>query len=178
MKRALALVLFMVVAAAFSAGAAAQDSAGAASTESSIETLHLQLLDAQNREADLQVREQQLNEAIKPENIERALAGIGSTRPEELREARRRQLTIERDGIRAQLKLVATSRERLESVIRTAETRAYQESADGGSPLLNNASAGKHWSFVWLIGTVALVVEVLAIVLLVSVATKRLRTVN
>ncbi|HEV7743648.1 MAG TPA: hypothetical protein VGO56_01510 [Pyrinomonadaceae bacterium] len=178
MKRALALVLFMVVAATFLPGTAAQDSRSSASTESNIETLRLQLLDAQNREAELQVREQQLNDALKPENIEHSLAGIGSTRPEELREARRRQLTIERDGVRAQLKLVATSRERLESVIRTAETQAYQESAAGGSPLLNYATAGKHWSFVWLIGTVAVVGEILGIVLLVTVAMKRLRTVN
>jgi hypothetical protein len=178
MKRALALVLFMVVAAGFSGGAAAQGSTSAASTESTIETLRVQLLDAQNREAELQVREQQLNEALKPENIEHSLAGVGSTRPEQLRETRRRQLTIERDGVRAQLKLVATSRERLESVIRTAETQAYQQSADGGSPLLNHATAGKQWSFVWLLGTAALVGEILGIVLLVTVAMKRLRTVN
>ncbi|HEV7684033.1 MAG TPA: hypothetical protein VGO68_18015 [Pyrinomonadaceae bacterium] len=178
MRRALALVLFMVVAAALSPGTAAQDSNSAAATESTIETLRVQLLDAQNREAELQVREQQLNEAVKPENIERSLAGVGSTRPEELRETRRRQLTIERDGVRAQLKLVATSRERLESVIRTAETQAYQQSAAGGSPLLNHATAGKRWSLVWLIGTVALVGEILGIVVLVTVARKRLRTVN
>lgn len=178
MKRALALVLFMVVIAAFSPGAAAQDSSSAASTESTIETLRVQLLDAQGKEAELQAREQQLNEALKPENIERSLAGIGSTRPEELREAQRRQLTIERDGVRAQLKLVATSRERLESVIRTAETRAYQQSADGGSPLLNQASAGKQWSLVWLLGTAALVGEILGIVVLVTVAMKRLGTAN
>ena len=51
---------------------------------------------------------QQLDESIKPENIERSLAGIGSTRPEELRETRRRQLTIERDGVLAQLKTLET----------------------------------------------------------------------
>ena len=50
-------------------------------------------------------------------------AGIGSTRPEELRELRRRQLTIERDSVRDQLKLLAASKERLESVIRTGEAR-------------------------------------------------------
>jgi hypothetical protein len=174
MKRALGLVLFVVLIAAFVPGVAAQDSASAASA---IETLRVQLLDAQAREAELQAREQQLDEALKPENIERSLAGVGSTRPEELRESRRRQLTIERDGVRAQLKLVATSRERLESVIRAAETQAYQQSADGGSPLLNQAKAGKpSWSLPWLIGTLALVGEILALAVLVTVVMKRAKT--
>jgi hypothetical protein len=70
---------------------------------------------------------------MKPENIERSLAGVGSTRPEELREMRRRQLSIEREGVRAQLKILASSRERLESAIRTAEGQAYQQSADGAA---------------------------------------------
>jgi hypothetical protein len=145
MKRALGLVLFVVLIAVFVPGevsrVAAQDSA---SKGSAVETLRAQLLDAQAREAELQAREQQLDEALKPENIERSLAGVGSTRPEELREARRRQLTIERDGVRAQLKLVATSRERLESVIRTAETQAYQQSADGGSHFSIRRRPGSH----------------------------------
>ncbi|HEU4796379.1 MAG TPA: hypothetical protein VFT02_12155, partial [Pyrinomonadaceae bacterium] len=61
--------------------------------------------------------------------IERSLAGIGSTRPEELREARRRQLTIERESVKAQLKLIETTKARLETAIASAEGRAYQESA-------------------------------------------------
>jgi hypothetical protein len=70
-----------------------------------------------------------LDESLKPENIERSLAGIGSTRPEELREQRRRQLTIERDGVQAQLKTLETSRQRLETALANAEVLAYQESA-------------------------------------------------
>jgi hypothetical protein len=64
---------------------------------------------------------QELDEAIKPENIERSLAGVGSTRPEELRESRRRQLAIQRDGVQAQLRTLETSRQRLESAIANAE---------------------------------------------------------
>jgi hypothetical protein len=79
--------------------------------------------------ADLRARLQELDESIKPENIERSLAGVGSTRPEELREARRRQLSIQRDGVRAQLQTLETSRTRLETAIANAEALAYQQSA-------------------------------------------------
>ena len=77
----------------------------------------------------MRIRAQQLDEELKPENIERSLAGIGSPRPEELREARRRQLTIERESVKAQLKLIETTKLRLETAITSAEGRAYQESA-------------------------------------------------
>ena len=169
MKRVLGLVLFMALVAGFTATATAQD---ASNGSQSLDSLRLQLLDAQGREAELKARERQLDEDLKPENIERSLAGIGSTKPEELRESRRRQLTIERDGVRTQLKLVNTSRERLESVIRLAETQAYQQSAT----VLNQTLAGKpSWSFGFAIGTVALVGEVLGLGVLVIVAMRRLR---
>lgn len=103
-----------------------QESPSAAET---VDKIKLELLDLQAREEDLKARAAQLEEALKPENIERSLAGVGSTRPEELREARRRQLTIERDGVLAQLKILETSRTRLESALAQAEGRAYQESA-------------------------------------------------
>lgn len=96
--------------------------------------LRTQLLDVQAKEAELQNRLRQLDEDLKPENIERSLAGVGSTRPEELRELRRRQLSTEKQGVLAQLKILATSRERLQSVISTAETAAYQKSAEGSIP--------------------------------------------
>lgn len=113
------------------------------------ENLRLQLLDVQTQEEALRARSAQLDEALKPENIERSLAGVGSTRPEELREARRRQLQIERDGIAAQLKILETSRMRLEAAIRDADARAYQESARGtpeASGMLSVQSLlGKRW---------------------------------
>ena len=171
MKRTLGLVLFMALVAGFTANATAQD---ASNISESLDTLRSQLLDAQAKEAELEARQHQLDEDLKPENIERSLAGIGSTRPEELRESRRRQLTIERDGVRAQLKLVATSRERLESVIRLAETQAYQQNSSAGTPVLNQALVGKQsWGFGWVIGIAAAVGEILGIVLLVILAMKR-----
>jgi len=114
----------------------------------SAEKLRAQLLEVQDKEQALQTRAQQLDEALKPENIERSLAGIGSTKPEELREARRRQLQIERDGITSQLKLLETSRTRLEAAIRDADARAYQDSARG--PVTENemvvqSDRGSRW---------------------------------
>src|ERR1043165_6457344 len=94
-----------------------------------VDTLKAQLLEVQGKEDALRTRLAQLDEAIKPENIERSLAGVGSTRPEELREHRRRQLSIERDGVLAQLQTLETGRIRLESAIANAEAQAYQESA-------------------------------------------------
>lgn len=94
-----------------------------------MDQLTAQLTEVKAKEESLRIRAQQLDEDLKPENIERSLAGIGSTRPEDLRAQRRRQLTIEKDGVNAQLKILESSRLRLEVAIASAEARAYQESA-------------------------------------------------
>ena len=93
--------------------------------------LRVQLADVQAKEAEQQTRLQQLEEALKPENIESSLAGVGSTHPEELREQRRRQLEKERAGVRTQLDQLAGSRTHLETAIAAADARAYQDSARG-----------------------------------------------
>lgn len=118
-----------------------------------VEKLRAQLLEVQTKENALRTRAEQLEESIKPENIERSLAGIGSTRPEELREARRRQLTIERDGVLAQLKTLETSRQRLESAIANAEALAYQQSArPPDTDQMMAASSAKSYQWVMLGG--------------------------
>jgi chromosome segregation ATPase len=91
--------------------------------------LRAQLAEIETKQAQLQTRLQNLDEKLKPENIEKDLAGIGSTRPEDLREQRRRQLEIERSGVRAQLDVLATSHSRLETAIATADAEAYRQSA-------------------------------------------------
>lgn len=116
-------VLFLLL---FSVIGYAQETPSAAEN---VEKLKGQLLEVQGQEEGLRERVQQLDESLKPENIERSLAGIGSTRPEELRESRRRQLTIERDGVLAQLRTVEASRQRLETALANAEIVAYQQSA-------------------------------------------------
>src|SRR6185369_5165898 len=72
-------------------------------------SLRAQLAEVETKQAQLQTRLQNLDEKLKPENIEKDLAGVGSTHPEDLREQRRRQFEIERSGVRAQLDLLATS---------------------------------------------------------------------
>jgi hypothetical protein len=124
MKLKIGLVLLLSL--VFSAAAYAQETASAAE---SADKLRAQLLEVKGKEDALQSRLAQLDESLKPENIERSLAGIGSTKPEELREQRRRQLTIERDGVQAQLKTLETGRQRLETALANAEVLAYQESA-------------------------------------------------
>jgi peptidoglycan hydrolase CwlO-like protein len=108
---------------------------GAAQT-SSVENLRSQLSDVQQKETEIQARIRQVEEDIKPENIEKALALNGSTRPEELREQRRRQLESQRTNLQTQLDQLAQSRVRLETAIATAEAAQYQQSAlpDSYSP--------------------------------------------
>ena len=100
---------------------------------SSIENLRSQLSGVQAKETELQTRAKQLEEDLKPENIEKYFALSGSTHPEELREQRRRQLEGERDRVRAQLDQLAASRARLEASIATAEAAAYRQSANPSS---------------------------------------------
>src|SRR5688500_4065956 len=111
----------------------------------SVERIKLQLLELQGKEETLKARAAQLEEALKPENIERSLAGVGSTKPEELRETRRRQLTIERDGVLAQLRILETQRTRLEAALADAEGRAYHESARPTQALVAQSPASTRW---------------------------------
>src|SRR6266496_6640644 len=140
MKLYIVLVLLTGLMLISSPDTVAQNGTSAAHTA---ENLRAQLSEVRDKEGKLESRARQLDEDLKPENIERSLAGVGSTRPEELRELRRRQLSIERDSVRAQLKIVATSRERLEVALRTAETQAYQQSAGETTPALNQMLAAQ-----------------------------------
>ena len=89
--------------------------------EQRAEGLRTQLRDVQEKEGTLQARMEQLNYDLKPENIERSVSGYGSTRPEEARDARRHALESEKTRTQAQLDLLATSRQRLETAIVNAD---------------------------------------------------------
>lgn len=110
--------------------------------------LRAQLTDTQARQAELQTRLHQLEEDLKPENIEHSLAGVGSTHPEELREQRRRQLEIEKKGLESQLEVLAASRARLEAAVARADAESYVESAGLGAgkrqSQTNNAAAASN----------------------------------
>jgi len=107
------------------------------SSSESIDELRLQLIELGGQEESAKLYSQQLDEALKPENIERSLAGVGSTRPEELREQRRKQLEVEKATVTAQLNQLALKRSRLEAAISAAEVQAYHQSAKGSSPVEN-----------------------------------------
>jgi uncharacterized protein YlxW (UPF0749 family) len=165
----LSLILVLSLVPAFASNVAAEDSRSASQ---GAEDLRARLLDVQAKESELQARARQLDEELKPENIERSLAGVGSTKPEELRELRRRQLTIEKDEVNAQLKLLATSRERLETAIRSTETIAYQQSADG-SPLSQTLRAQDVSSMRLLLVVAAGFVAIVGTVFLITWRRKR-----
>ena len=88
--------------------------------EQRAESLRAQQVDVESKLADLQSRLEQIDYELKPENIEHA-AGFGTVHPEEAREQRRRQLESERGRVLAQVKILETSRERLEQSLVTAD---------------------------------------------------------
>jgi hypothetical protein len=116
--RILILLLSIV---AFTLPIAAQD----VGKSDDLARLKQQLIEFEDKETQLRLRLEELDEALKPQNIEFALAGIGSTRPEDLREHRRKMLTIERGSIESQFRLVEESRARTEAAIAAAESTAY-----------------------------------------------------
>lgn len=81
--------------------------------EQRAEQLRSQLIDTEGKMADLESRLEQVEYALRPENIDRATQGYGSVRPEEARDNRRKQLETERTRLKAQLALLHTSKARL-----------------------------------------------------------------
>ena len=90
--------------------------------EQRAESLRAQLIDVQSKSADLSAKLEQVEYYLKPENIDKATQGYGSTRPEDARDARRRQLENEKGRLQAQLNILETSQRRLESAISTADS--------------------------------------------------------
>jgi len=89
--------------------------------EQRAEQLRSQLLDTESKMADIESKLEQIEYAIKPENIDRATQGYGSVRPEEAREMRRRQLDSERSRLRSQMKILESSKGRLEAALTSAD---------------------------------------------------------
>jgi hypothetical protein len=119
--------------------------AGAQSpAEERADSLRQQLAETRSKQESLEARLRQLNDEIKPESIEKSLAGIGSTHPEDLREYRRRQLDLEKMTIQTQLKLLADSQTRLEASILQADTNAYHQSAGVNAEGIRHESAGSR----------------------------------
>jgi hypothetical protein len=90
-------------------------------TEERAEVLRKQLIELIEKETSFKSRMAQFDEEMRPENIERALSGIGTTRTPELRDTRRRVLENERKGIESLLNVTTQSRVRLEEDVRQAD---------------------------------------------------------
>jgi chromosome segregation ATPase len=83
--------------------------------------LQTELRDVMAKKADLEVRAEDIDFALRPENIERSTAGYGTTRPEDMREQRRKQLENEKVRVSKQIELLAASQTRLEQAIATSD---------------------------------------------------------
>ena len=152
MKRQLFIVVILCFFASTAAVYGQSDSAAQAA-----DNLKLQLLELQAQEEGLRARAVELDEAIKPENIQRSLAGVGSTRPEELREARRKQLESEKRIVEAQLNTLAQAKLKLESAIAAAEAEAYHQSAAPPSTFQRFASSVPRVPLFLMIGSLGVV---------------------
>jgi chromosome segregation ATPase len=82
--------------------------------EQRAEQVRSQLIDTQSKIADIESKLEDVEYALKPENIERVTTGMGTLRPEEVRESRKRQLENERSRLQAQLKILENGKSRLE----------------------------------------------------------------
>ncbi|MBV8856047.1 MAG: hypothetical protein JOZ02_03715 [Acidobacteria bacterium] len=89
--------------------------------EQRAEAMRRQLLDLTEKETAYRTRMMQLDDDMRPESIDRALAGVGTTRTPELRDLRRRQLENERRGVELILNQTSAARARLEDDVKQAD---------------------------------------------------------
>ena len=118
------------------------------------ENLRTQQIDVESKLADLQSKRDETEYALKPENIDRVTSGYGTTRPEEARDARRRQLESEKARLETQIRILETSRARLETAVanadaevdvlrRRAQQQQLKEQDSGTTPQLDPQLAPK-----------------------------------
>lgn len=90
--------------------------------EQRAEVLRKQLIELIEKETSLKTRVVQIEEDMRPENIERSVSVIGTTRPAEIRDLRRRMLENERKGVESLLIQTSQWRTRLEDDVRLADS--------------------------------------------------------
>jgi len=83
--------------------------------------LRSELSGIQAKKGELAAHLEDIEFALKPENIERSTAGIGTTRPEEVREQRRKQLESDRTRTQTQLDQLNASEGRVQQAIATSD---------------------------------------------------------
>jgi exonuclease VII large subunit len=89
--------------------------------EERAEVLRKQLIDLIEKETAYKSRMAQFDEDLRPENIDRSMAGVGGTRTAELRDTRRRVLENDKRGVENLLNVTVQSRIRLEEDVRQAD---------------------------------------------------------
>lgn len=155
-------LLLLVISALMAAEVRGQSANDAAAT---VASLRAQLSEVQYREAESQIRLEQLESDLKPENLARHFNGFGSSRPEELRETRRRQLQLEKDHVVLQLEQLAADKARLTAAISDAEARAYHQSAQGAAALRPDSNRRA-----WILSNAGTLVAIIVLLVVTSVA--------
>lgn len=89
--------------------------------EDRVRALQKEMVELGAREAPLRKRLDEIEAQQPPDRIERSLAGVGSTKPEEVRDTISRQLANEKRQIQTQLDTIQASRARNQSFITNAE---------------------------------------------------------
>jgi chromosome segregation ATPase len=77
--------------------------------------------EVQAKIGELEVRLEDVEFALKPENVERATSVYGTTRPEEIRAQRKKQLETERERVQRQLEQLRVSDAHLTEAIATSD---------------------------------------------------------
>lgn len=85
------------------------------------EALQLHLIEIAEKEEPLNSRMDQINQLLRPETMDRSLAGIGSVHPEDLRDDVKKRLISERARLQMQLELLRQDRMRTQASLATTD---------------------------------------------------------
>jgi hypothetical protein len=85
------------------------------------ETLQLHMYEISEKEQPLLARMEQINQQLRPEAMERTMAGVGSVHPEDLRDEVRKKLLSEKVRIQMQLDLLRQDRGRTQASLATTD---------------------------------------------------------
>jgi hypothetical protein len=85
------------------------------------EALQLHLYEIAEKEAPLQARMEQINQQLRPESMERSLAGVGSVHPEDLRDEVKKKVVGEKVRLQMQLDLLRQDRARTQASLATTD---------------------------------------------------------
>ena len=85
------------------------------------EALQLHMYEISEKEQPLLARMEQINQQLRPEALERTMAGVGSVRPEDLRDEVRKKLSSEKVRLQTQLDLLRQDRGRTQASLATTD---------------------------------------------------------